>query len=53
LTHFAAHCEDFSHDAINRYLRGERMTALPVWENVRDSVVTTSAVARTAVMHMA
>ena len=26
LTNFADHCESFSHDAINRYLRGERIT---------------------------
>ena len=26
LTHFAEHTERFSHDAINRYLRGERIT---------------------------
>lgn len=41
--HFASHCEDFSHDAIYRYLRGERMTARLVWDNVRNQVVTTSA----------
>jgi len=42
LTNFADHCEEFSHDAINRYLRGERITSRLVWENVhgqgRDSV---------------
>lgn len=43
LTHFAEHCEDFSHDAINRFLRGERMTARLVWDNVRDQVVSTPA----------
>ena len=41
LTHFADHCEQFSHDAINRYLRGERITPRLVWENVREQVVTT------------
>jgi REP element-mobilizing transposase RayT len=26
LTYFADHCEKFSHNALNRYLRGEKMT---------------------------
>jgi hypothetical protein len=42
LTNFADHCEQFSHDAINRYLRGERITPRLVWENVADQVVTTA-----------
>jgi hypothetical protein len=41
LTNFADHCEQFSHDAINRYLRGERITPRLVWENVRGQVVLT------------
>ena len=41
LTNFADHCEQFSHDAINRYLRSERITPRLVWENVRDHVVLT------------
>lgn len=41
LTNFADHCEQFSHDAINRYLRGERITPRLVWENVRSQVVLT------------
>jgi hypothetical protein len=41
LTNFADHCEQFSHDAINRYLRGERITPRLVWENVRGHVVAT------------
>ena len=41
LTHFAEHTERFSHDAINRYLRGERITSRLVWDNVRDQVVPT------------
>src|SRR5713101_2935090 len=41
LTNFADHCEQFSHDAINRYLRGERITPRLVWENVRGQVVPT------------
>ena len=39
LTNFADHCEQFSHDAINRYLRDERITPRLVWENVRTQVV--------------
>lgn len=42
LTHFADHSERFSHDQINRYLRGERVTPRLVWENVASQVVTTS-----------
>ena len=39
LTNFADHTETFSHDAINRYLRGERITPRLVWENVAADVV--------------
>jgi hypothetical protein len=38
LTYFAEHTERFSHDAANRYLRGEKITAQMVWENVRGQV---------------
>ncbi len=38
LTYFAEHTERFSHDAANRYLRGEKITAQMVWENVREQV---------------
>jgi hypothetical protein len=41
LTNFADHCERFSHDAVNRYLRGERITPRLVWDNVRAQVVVT------------
>jgi hypothetical protein len=41
LTHFADHCEQFSHDAINRYLRGERVTPRLIWEHVRGQVLLT------------
>jgi len=34
LTNFADHSEQFSHDTINRYLRGERITPRLVWDNV-------------------
>jgi hypothetical protein len=36
LPKFANHGGRFSHDAINRYRRGERITPRRVWENVRD-----------------
>ncbi len=39
LTNFAEHSEQFSHDKINRYLSGERITPRLVWENVSDQVV--------------
>ena len=39
LTHFADHCDAFSHDAINRYLRGERITPRLLWDNVRGDLV--------------
>lgn len=42
LTNFADHCERFSHDAVNRYLRGERITPRLVWDNVRSQVVGTA-----------
>jgi hypothetical protein len=38
LTYFAEHTERFSHDAANRYLPGEKITARMVWENVREQV---------------
>jgi hypothetical protein len=39
LTHFADHTEKFSHDMINRYLAGEKITPHLVWENVKGQVV--------------
>jgi hypothetical protein len=41
LTNFADHCERFSHDAVNRYLRGERITPRLIWDNVRSQVAET------------
>lgn len=43
LTNFADHCTKFSHDAINRYLRDERLTPRLVWENVVHDLVATPA----------
>lgn len=42
LTNFAEHSERFSHDQINRYLAGERITPHVVWENVRSQVEQTT-----------
>lgn len=41
LTHFADHADDMSHDAINRFLRDEKMTPHLVWDNVRDLIAAT------------
>jgi hypothetical protein len=41
LTNFADHCAQFSHDAINRYLRGEPITPRLAWDNVRTQLVPT------------
>jgi len=40
LTYFADHVKKWSHDVINRYLKGEHITPRLVWENVRADVVT-------------
>lgn len=39
LTYFADHAEELSHDAVNRYLRDEKLTPRLVWENVRADIV--------------
>jgi hypothetical protein len=39
LTHFADHSERFSHDIINRYLTGDRITPHLVWENVSPYII--------------
>lgn len=41
LTNFAEHTEHCSHDAINRYRRGERITPRLVLDNVRGHLVPT------------
>jgi hypothetical protein len=41
LTNFADHSEKFSHDALTRYLRGERLRPNLTWENVSRQVVQT------------
>ena len=39
LTNFAQHTQEMSHDAINRYLRDDRVTGSAVWHQVRNDVV--------------
>lgn len=41
LTNFAEHSEKFSHDALNRYLDGEKLSPKLTWENVQHQVVQT------------
>ena len=36
LTNMADHLEGVSHDRLNRYLRGEKLTPRLLWENVRE-----------------
>lgn len=38
LTNFAAHTDTFSHDAVNRYLAGEKLTPRLVWDNVKGQL---------------
>jgi hypothetical protein len=39
LTNFADHSEKFSHDALNRYIAGDRLRPNLTWENVKGQVV--------------
>ena len=39
LTHLAEHSQQFSHDMINRYLGGEKLTPRLLWENVKPLIV--------------
>jgi hypothetical protein len=39
LTYFADHVDEWSHDMINRYLRGERIPPRLVWDNVQPDIV--------------
>ncbi|MGI9174975.1 MAG: IS701 family transposase [Rhodothermales bacterium] len=39
LTYFADHARKWSHDTINRYLRGDQVTPRLIWENVQDGLV--------------
>lgn len=42
LTNFADHSGRLSHDAVNRYLRGDSITPRLVWDNVRAQLVVTA-----------
>jgi hypothetical protein len=39
MTHLAAHATAFSHDAVTRYLAGDRVTPRTLWAQVRGSLV--------------
>ncbi len=39
ITNLAAHIDNFSHDAINRYLRGERITPSLLWDNAKHQIM--------------
>jgi len=43
LTNFANHTSNLSHDAINRYLKDEKITPRLLWQNVKAIVVPTAA----------
>jgi hypothetical protein len=38
LTHMADHLQSFSHDTINRYLRGEKLSPRLLWEQVQPTL---------------
>ncbi len=38
VTNLADHLDGISHDRINRYLRGEKLTSRLLWDNVKGSV---------------
>lgn len=39
ITNYADHANKFSHDAINRYLKKDKMTARIIWEHVKGAIV--------------
>src|SRR5919204_3553488 len=38
ITHMADHVQSFSHDTINRYLRGEKLSPRLLWEQVQPTI---------------
>jgi hypothetical protein len=40
MTYFAEHGAGFSHDAVNRMLRRDKLTPRLVWEHVKSDVIT-------------
>jgi len=43
LTNFAEHSSKFSHDKINGFLRGEKITPRLIWENVESQLITSKS----------
>ncbi|WP_081942779.1 transposase [Myxosarcina sp. GI1] len=43
LTNFADHSHEFSHDKINRFLKGEKITPRLIWENVKSQLITSES----------
>lgn len=43
LTNFAEHSSKFSHDKINRFLKGEKITPRLIWENVKSQLITNNS----------
>ena len=43
LTNFADHSSQFSHDQINRFLKGEKIRPRLIWDNVKSQLVTTES----------
>ena len=39
MTHYAEHSKGLSHDAVNRYLRRDKMTSHLIWEHVQGDIV--------------
>ena len=39
ITNYADHVNNFSHDAINRYLQNDKMTARIIWEHVKGDII--------------
>ena len=42
ITNYADHVTNFSHDAINRYLKKDKMTGRIIWEHVKGSIIMSS-----------
>ncbi len=43
LTNFADHSNKFSHDKINRFLKGEKITPRLIWDNVESQLIPTES----------
>jgi hypothetical protein len=42
MTHFADHSKGFSHDAVNRLLRRDKLTGQIIWEHVKGDIVSSA-----------